>query len=481
MSSAGRPVRKGRRGIVWFSAPPSGRKRERSRHAPSRAVLAHSPPGVSGLPDPTQLQAALQAINARRRADGIPELAAFGAYLPPAPTTPKEDDLAAGQALLLKRRAECGVAVTAATGTVTTTPVATAPVTAPSPSLDAILDSLHPARRSGQQPAQAPAAPPAPRFVAVWTQLALRASRTRHAGAIRAWIFARHADPRGSGVVSHDELIGLLERLGVARSTRFRWVREALAADFLSPARGGSVYLIRSAARVCRVVGAAGPGLRCEVDARALARSGWKGLLWAARLAAHARPVSRAYLQQATGVPASTQKVYGRAGRVKSTANYAVDMASSPDQLDGYREFKKPHAFLVKCGGSQRVAYRLPNTYQPPSTVRTAGGQARAGVIRQQIGLPAVSDFSESAPPCEGALGGRERADQGAFAAGGASRTAFRRLYYAAEADLRKRARYRQRKGLQGEPGGAYLFLAGGIAKRARISHSQWWMLLHED
>lgn len=460
--------------------------------------------------DDLQLGAALAAINAKRRADGLPELAGFAQAAPPPgpaphPTLAKEQQ---GQALLMKRRIECGIAEPP--------PYQPAPPQLTLPELLARLRSETTPGKTTQAHGQLPARqkPAAPLTVRVWVGLALAASRGAWGGAIRAWSLAQSLDPHGAGQVEHSQLAARLEDLVASRSTRCRWLREAQAAGFLQTVRGGTRYLIASTRRVCLQVGVTEPGVRIEVDGHALCQAGWKGLLWAGQLTNHPRPVSRAFLQRTTGVPRRTQLEYDKAGQVTATPNFAVDLQADSSLIDGYREFKRAHAFVVPCGGAQRIAYRIPNSYQPPETVKRAGGLARSAHIRQQViatrgcgmqpstcfAQPTVSETSESAAGIsfctfgdprtiaqshEPVLGNGSQVGGASHGETGpgpqqASLPAIDhcRLYFDRAADLRKMLRFRSRKGLPLDSDTpCYTLMPGGISRRARWTASHWWRI----
>ena len=405
--------------------------------------------------DPYLASQALAVINAKRRAAGLPERTGFGQYVP-AVEPDQQAELQAGQAQLLKRRDESGIAAE--------------PQPDPSPSLQEILANLQPPAPSRRVPVC--------QTVKIWSRLTLAASRSKLGGAARAWIFAQSLDPAGSGVVAQTDLRALLEQITGSRSSSYRWISEAVQAGFLAPARGGSRYLIRSTQAVCQRTGISDPGQRVEVSAAGLGKAGWKGLLWAANLAGHTRPVSRAYLERSTGVPARTQKEYDREGHITVRSNFAVDLNSQSEQLDGYQDFKKSHAFVVRCGGVDRIAYRLPNSYTTPNTVKQAGGAYRALTIRLRLST-AVSVCSENEAVYDRSI---SRGREGAFSAGGPSQTTAprrsHRRYFNKSSDVRKVVNFYNRKGFELEKTDRYILLPGGIARHARAyAHNTWWML----
>lgn len=461
-------------------------------------------------------RAALELVNARRAQAGLAPLPGFAAYAPASPPDP-EDELRRGQSALEKRRAELLTPPHPPASTPLNIWRAAPPERPPAP---AEPSSARPAaKRAARRPSAPAPLPTDPQHVASWPQVALGAARLNGAGGVRAWELARALDRPGSGWVARKDLLGWLSRLGVSRSTRNRWVRDAVQLGLLRKARGGAKLLYASLAGAASTFGVADPGQRVLVTARELAARGWKQAAWVGALARFTGPVSRAALRAVTGVDPRSQRNYerrykARAEGLRVLANYAVDGLHDAASIDGYREFRRKYAFVVRTAGSEQIAYRLPNTYQvDPSCIRTAGGQYRSWKIRlaqaaaraacaRRPGLAqvVVSDCSGQAPGAPMQAQPRPAGDGAGSRAGAAcavgdanpgerrrsaperrcsERRCTPRRYFERSRSL-KRALRRVRAGKR-PAADMYEFLAGGIArKRNPFASCRWWRLVGE-
>jgi hypothetical protein len=428
-------------------------------------------------------QAALALINARRAAAGLTPMPGFGQYVPAPPpaertATLRADDLQRGQALLEKRRAE-----------LLGRPIAM-PQAAAAGANESIL-SLLPAVRTAPA-AGAALAPADPTHIFSWPQITLGAARMNGAGAIRAWELARALDQPGSGWVARKDLLNWLSRLAVSRSTRNRWVRDAMQLGLLCKARGNKRLLYTSLAKAASTFNVVDPGERIRLPVKDVVVRGWKSSAWVGALTRFTGPVSRAALRATTGVNPRSQRNYEQRFKARSSGlnvlpNYALDGQYSAHDLNGYREFRRKYAFVVRVAGSEQIAYRLPNTYQvDPNCIAKAGGQYRSWQFRLiNATQVVVSDISGRAP---GAQSGAQRspagdsavrASQAGCRVGDANPGAKRRRYFERYRSL-QRALRQMRSGKR-DCGEVYEFMAGGVARKPRIyPKCRWWRLVGE-
>jgi len=427
-----------------------------------------------------QALAALEQVNARRRQDGLAPLTRFGDYTAPSAEAVSAQAalMQAGQALLERRRAELGVPPPPVYP-----PKAAAEGTAsPSPT-----PFDHSAKKSAQTLVF-------PGWVKSWSQLTLAASRQKSGGAVRAWDLARALDPTGSGQVARADLMAFLAHLKVTRSTRCRWVREAIQRGLFRSAREGKRLVYLGVQAACLKFSVADPGERVELPAADLAQRGWKCAALAGALTRFHRPISRAALQSITGVNRRTQLNYQHKGGVRAEANYALDSRAEADQIDGYREFIRPHAFVVRYASGrqsrQGVAFRLPNTYRVPGeTAKPSGGRYRSQNIRQETLAQQAPPTRRAAPApviaseCSGSASGVGKpasrfaagGPQGDLRAGDTNHGGPRRRYFDRYRPLKTALR---RMARLGQAGAVYELLPGGIARRHRTCAHHWWQMI---
>lgn len=239
-----------------------------------------------------------------------------------------------------------------------------------------------------------PPYPALPDECKIWPLVGISAMRSQRGGAWRLWVLAQ-ALSRGAGVVSAGDLRAAAGRLNVHPKTLQRWTQNAIETGLLRPIHrhSGNAYLIAGQARGALLLGCQSPGARpASVHLPSLFCKGWRPLVWAAYETQLSGPCSRACMSRLSGVPAQTQRDYEAASGTLSTPNYAI--SSLPvDQLAGFRENVKPHAFLMKRKGSRAtIAWRLPDTRQVPFWAARRLNRGRTRKIAKALNAALSSD-----------------------------------------------------------------------------------------
>ena len=178
----------------------------------------------------------------------------------------------------------------------------------------------------------------------------------------------------------------LSEQLSLDPRKFRRWLREAERAGLVRVVshRSGAVLILTGVKRAAEIFGCESIGPRpVSLPADLLLGRGWRAHLWGAFLASLGAEagvtISRAKLQETTGISARSQARYEREAGVKVKPNYCVtDQAA--DRLSGEREFGRRHAFAWRdaASGEEVVSWRLPDSRRAPGHVwRCQNGRTR--------------------------------------------------------------------------------------------------------
>jgi len=197
------------------------------------------------------------------------------------------------------------------------------------------------------------------------------------------WSFAHAIDAPGSGAVSREEL---REWLSLDPRKFRRWLAEAEEIGLVRVVshRSGPVLILTGVERAAGLLNCESIGPRpVSLPAELLIGRGWRAHVWAAMLASLGAEagvtISRAKLQEMTGISARSQARYEREAGVKVKPNYCVtDQAA--DRLSGEREFGRAHAFAWRdaASGEEVVSWRLPDNRRAPGHVwRCQNGRTR--------------------------------------------------------------------------------------------------------
>lgn len=213
-------------------------------------------------------------------------------------------------------------------------------------------------------------------------RMAFAAMRSKHAGAYRLWVVARMLDPRGSGVVTSERLLDKLTEHKIHDRTQKRWIADALRSGLLRQVerRSGRAYILAGEARAADLLG-------CErVDSRfvfmsvfSLLSDGWRSRVYAAFV--DRLTIQRAKLEQVTGIPKTTQRLYERRAGVHKQKNYAVTNIQAQNIDIVHEVYDKPHAFVYQG----KVSWQLPNTYLMPGCTAEHGRRGRASKTNKAL------------------------------------------------------------------------------------------------
>ena len=317
-----------------------------------------------------------------------------------------------------------------------------------------------------------------PATAAIWPQVDLAAMQRKLSGAVRTWELARALDPQGSGIVSRTRLLSLLQQLGTARRTRYRWLKVSIAAGFLTPVRDGERLRITGLEKVARMLGLQQVGWRVIIPSDELVGSGWKAMVWAAYLTRYKdRPVSRAVLEEHSGVKRRTQVNIEQDSEIGREKNFAVDPRRPSEQLEMYREIEgRQYAFTVNYYRSGAIAYQRPNAYHAPKSVLPDGGMYRASEISRNLREMSadVSEITESFCHSTRAVSVFGRSSLPSKH-GDAVRGGPRRRYFDDYKPMRRAVKKLARSGKHGEE--LYEKLKGGLNRKHRSRKSGWWLV----
>jgi len=195
--------------------------------------------------------------------------------------------------------------------------------------------------------------------VKLYPEIILHAlNNNKPVGGVRLWFLAKEFDSGNGHIPSKDFRFWLMD-LGVARSTLYRWLDQALELGLIT--QGDGVYKLVSWGRGAVLVGVTHLSKPVIIDIEKFINKGWLNYVWAGFLKRFENPVSRETLEKMTGTPPRTQLERERKAGVKTKSNYA-DLGNPKDNPEGalYPDQEKGY-----YGAHGRIRRRLPNSYKP--------------------------------------------------------------------------------------------------------------------
>lgn len=214
-------------------------------------------------------------------------------------------------------------------------------------------------------------------------------------GAIRLWLLGKHLDRDGAGVLAVDELKVKARALGVTQRHFDAWLKAGIRAGFFKPVRQGKVLRLSSLARVAHRCKARQIDARyIQVGLKELFGADWRSRVWGGLVAG--KTISRASLETLTGITPGGQRALEKDG-IRTTPNYAKTQRR-PTELDGVREYVKPHAFLAR---DDTVSWRLPNSYTTHPNLATIGRRGAIRRVRKEYNVLAGDSINKARVPTE--------------------------------------------------------------------------------
>jgi hypothetical protein len=189
-------------------------------------------------------------------------------------------------------------------------------------------------------------------------------------GGFRLWFLGKDFDPGGSGMLPSKKFRKHLARLGVTRPTFYRWLDEAKSLGLI--VQLGPYYRIAAWGKGAQAAGLARLKKTVYVPRKEFVNKGWLAVVWDAFRLLFGNTISRATLEQETGVPARTQRHYESQTGGKVYQNYADMGDPKKDPKNAVAVDEKKGVYGRKNG---HVGKRLPNTYMPEGVLLAAKGR----------------------------------------------------------------------------------------------------------
>ncbi len=232
--------------------------------------------------------------------------------------------------------------------------------------------------------------PTAGQTVKLYPDIALGMLRQEKAAAGRIWLLLRFLDGNGRGWLEIDAAREQLTKKDSPwRVCGWRQLRNLLNAgeDVFWVRRDGRIWL-KSTAKAAQALGV----IRLQNWPVALPVSALLGKIGAVRAHLYASfhsgradaPISRAALEQSSGVHRRTQRRYERTARVRRRRNFAIGGPTGGENGEerawrqGNAAFQlKDHQGKQGAAGKTYLAWQLPNSYAGPHAVAAKGRQKR--------------------------------------------------------------------------------------------------------
>ncbi len=232
--------------------------------------------------------------------------------------------------------------------------------------------------------------PTAGQTVKLYPDIALGMLRQEKAAAGRIWLLLRHLDGNGRGWIEIDAAREQLTRKGSPwRVCGWRQLRNLLNAgeDEFWVRRDGRIWL-KSTVKAAQALGVT----RLQNRPVALPVSALLGKIGEVRAHLYASfhsgradaPISRAALEESSGVHRRTQRRYEKTARVRRRRNFAIGGPATGENGEEQAWRQGNAAFQLKdyqgkqgAAGKTYLAWQLPNSYAGPHAVAAKGRQKR--------------------------------------------------------------------------------------------------------
>ncbi len=226
--------------------------------------------------------------------------------------------------------------------------------------------------------------------IKLYPDIALGMLRQEKAAAGRIWLLMRHLDRDGRGWIEVNAAREQLSQKGSPwRVCGWRQLRNLLNAgeDIFWVRRDGRIWL-KSTAKTAQTLGVT----RLQNRPVALPVSALLGKIGEVRAHLYASfhsgradaPISRAALEESSGVHRRTQRRYEQAARVRRRRNFAIGGPATGENGEEQAWRQGNAAFQLKdyqgkqgAAGKTYLAWQLPNSYAGPHAVAAKGRQKR--------------------------------------------------------------------------------------------------------
>lgn len=186
-------------------------------------------------------------------------------------------------------------------------------------------------------------------------------------GAVRIYFLAKHFNSWGSQRVIEKDFRDWIIGLGINKRRYYRWLKDALDLGLINR-EGGHLVLISYTAMAINS-GSESIGAAYMLTMKQFLQRDLLSHLWKCYMVGfNGKITSRAKLEKRTGIKPKTQYRYEKKRGIKRTCQYASDPAYKADDIEAFREFKNPTAFvhlekiywcigsIVEVSGVQTVA-----------------------------------------------------------------------------------------------------------------------------
>jgi len=191
-------------------------------------------------------------------------------------------------------------------------------------------------------------------------------------GGFRLWFLAKDFDPGGSGMLPAKKFRKHLARLGVKRPTFYRWLDEAKSLGLIEQL--GPYYRVSAWGKGAQAAGLGHLKKTAYVPRESFIKKGWLSVVWDAYRLLFGKTISRATLEQETGVPARSQRHYESQTGGKKVQNYADMGDPKKDPKNAVAIDEEKGVYGRKNG---HVGKRLPDTYIPEGVLLAAKGRTK--------------------------------------------------------------------------------------------------------
>lgn len=204
--------------------------------------------------------------------------------------------------------------------------------------------------------------------IKIYPDILLTAARGQNGGAAKLWTLAKFFNPGGCGVIPNKAFRQFaIKDLKIKRGTYDVWLARALHIKLFE--RSGDNLILAGYARAAAILGADRIGRGQYIELKKFLNKGWLSWVYAAWLKSRGlegKQISRKTLEELSGIPARTQRLYSKQAGIRANKHYAKDTTKpgTPGMVEHINEFErekiKSKAFL----NSGEICWRLPNDYE---------------------------------------------------------------------------------------------------------------------